>query len=163
MADEPLRERMNMIYRYLLKSGASHADAEDIVQETFYKFYLYMDSIQPEKAASWLFKVALNQYYDLCRKRKGHVHIPLNPQVLVDGSDPEDAVLLREKKAQIEQSLDELTVLQRQLLVLKYEVGLSYKEIAELLDMKAETIKTYLYRARNKFEQIYRRLQHHES
>ena len=63
-------EKMPVIYKYLVKIGCSHADAEDIVQSTFLKAFVYLDAIDAEKISSWLFKVALYQYYDLCRKQK---------------------------------------------------------------------------------------------
>jgi RNA polymerase sigma factor (sigma-70 family) len=64
---------MKTIYKYLVKIGADSSDAEDIVQETVYKFFLNIESIDPKKASSWLFRVAVNQYYDICRRRKRQV------------------------------------------------------------------------------------------
>ncbi|WP_170232704.1 sigma-70 region 4 domain-containing protein, partial [Sporosarcina luteola] len=46
----------------------------------------------------------------------------------------------------------------RQLLLLKYELELSYKEIALLLGMKMETVRTYLFRARKEFQETWRSL-----
>ena len=65
-----LQEKTAIIFKYLIKNGANPRDAEDIIQEALYKFILYIDSVDPNKAYSWLFRVAINQYYDLCRKRK---------------------------------------------------------------------------------------------
>ncbi|WP_200805351.1 sigma factor-like helix-turn-helix DNA-binding protein [Carnobacterium iners] len=44
------------------------------------------------------------------------------------------------------------------MLLLKYELNLSYKEIALLLGMKVETVRTYLFRARIEFQEIWRNL-----
>jgi RNA polymerase sigma-70 factor (ECF subfamily) len=44
-------------------------------------------------------------------------------------------------------------------LLLKYELELSYEEIAEMLDLKAGTLKTYLYRAREAFKESFRKEQ----
>lgn len=46
----------------------------------------------------------------------------------------------------------------KDLLILKYELNLSYKEIALLLGMKIETVRTYLFRARIEFQEIWRDL-----
>jgi DNA-directed RNA polymerase specialized sigma24 family protein len=67
---EVLQEKTEIIFKYLMKIGADSRDAEDILQEALYKFVLYMDSIDSEKAYSWIFRVSLNKYYDLCRERK---------------------------------------------------------------------------------------------
>jgi RNA polymerase sigma-70 factor (ECF subfamily) len=45
------------------------------------------------------------------------------------------------------------------LLFLKYELELSYDDIAEMLDLNLGTLKTYLFRARKSFKEVYRREQ----
>lgn len=50
--------------------GAYPEDAEDITQDTVIKFWENIDRIEPRKVKAWLFKVAINNYYTLCRKRK---------------------------------------------------------------------------------------------
>lgn len=62
--------KMVIIYRYLVKIGCSYTDAEDIVQDTLLKAIIYLEVIKSDKIASWLFKVALDSYKDLCRKNK---------------------------------------------------------------------------------------------
>jgi DNA-directed RNA polymerase specialized sigma24 family protein len=57
-----LHEKTATIFKYLIKNGANPRDAEDIVQEALYKFIIYIDSVDPNKAYSWLFRVAINQY-----------------------------------------------------------------------------------------------------
>jgi DNA-directed RNA polymerase specialized sigma24 family protein len=57
-----LNTELNIVYKYLRKVGISHADAEDAVQETAYKYLLYYDSIKASKIRSWLIRVALNFY-----------------------------------------------------------------------------------------------------
>ncbi|WP_082198103.1 sigma factor [Bacillus sp. FJAT-26390] len=61
---------MKHLQRYLIRMGASQADAEDIVQDTVYKALLYLDSIVPDKFPAWLYRVALNRYCDMSRKHK---------------------------------------------------------------------------------------------
>lgn len=55
---------------YLIKLGCNQEDAEDITQDTFYKALKYIDGIGASKISSWLFRVAINKYYDLCRTKK---------------------------------------------------------------------------------------------
>lgn len=62
MMGKKLNEILKFVYSYLLKMGASKEDAEDIVQDTAYKFLQYIDSVT--NTQSWLFRVAVNQYYD---------------------------------------------------------------------------------------------------
>ena len=155
-----LQEKTGIIFKYLLKMGASVRDAEDIVQEALYKFMLYIDSVDPTKAYSWLFRVSINQYYDLCRKQKKEMHASFDNLEFVDETFlPEDFIQQNEMKKEIQVVLDQLPTLQKQLLLLKYEMELSYAEMAELLDLNTGTIKTYLFRARKTFKELYRKEQ----
>lgn len=151
-----LQEKAEIIFKYLIKNGANPRDAEDIIQEALYKFIIYIDSVDPKKAYSWLFRVAINEYYDLCRKQQKEVHVPFEGFEFVDDSFlPEDYVQQTEMNKEIHSILNRLPPLHKQLLLLKYMLGLSYKEIAEMLDLNPGTLKTYLFRARQSFKKLY--------
>ncbi|HEU4964622.1 MAG TPA: RNA polymerase sigma factor [Bacilli bacterium] len=155
-----LREKMKQIHRYLLRLGANPADAEDIVQDAMYKGFLYIDSIAPDKFSAWLFRVAVNGYYDHCRKRKRRVEISLDDLELPQETEtdaPDERVLQRERREEIDQALEDLKPLFKQLLVMKYKMELTYQEIGSLLDLKESAVKTYLHRARKQFEKVYGR------
>jgi RNA polymerase sigma factor (sigma-70 family) len=155
-----LQEKTGIIFKYLIKIGADPRDAEDIIQEALYKFISYIDSIDSKKAYSWLFRVALNQYYDLCRKQQKQINVSFENFDFVDESPlPEEYVRQHEMRKEIQVILDQLTPLYKQLLLLKYELELSYEEIAEMLDLNLGTLKTYLFRARKTFKELYRREQ----
>ncbi|MFJ7826635.1 RNA polymerase sigma factor [Psychrobacillus sp. NPDC096623] len=153
-----LQEKTVNIFKYLIKNGATPQDAEDIIQESIYKFILYIDSIDPNKAYSWLFRVAINHYYDLCRRQKREVYISFGNFELVDDSLlPEDYVQQIEVNKEIQDILNQLPPLHKQLILLKYVLGLSYQEISEMLDLNLGTLKTYLFRARKSFKDMYRK------
>lgn len=153
--------KMTLIYKYLVKIGCSHADAEDIVQDTLVKAVIHLEAIDSEKITSWLFKVALNHYYDLCRKNRKLPLASLEIESIINNMPaedylPENYILDSEKKKQVARVLDDLNPIYKNLLVLKYVVGLSYREIAEVVDINEQTVKTYLYRAKQKFRDIWR-------
>lgn len=151
-----LHGKTDIIFKYLVKIGASKSDAEDTVQEAVYRLMLYIDSVDGTKAYSWLFRVAVNHYYDLCRKQKKEIHTTFENLEFVDDSFlPEDFVRQGEMRTEIEQVLDQLPPLQKQLLLMKYEMELSYAEISEMLDLNLGTLKTYLFRARKAFKEQY--------
>ncbi|HHT01521.1 MAG TPA: sigma-70 family RNA polymerase sigma factor [Firmicutes bacterium] len=79
-------------------------------------------------------------------------------QLAVEDYLPENYVLGNEQREQISRVLDGLNPIFKNLLVLRYAVGLSYQEIAEALDINEQTVKTYLYRAKQKFRAIWRGL-----
>lgn len=154
-SDELILAATNKVYRYLLKHGANLEDAKDVTQDAAYKSLKYIDSIDPQNYSAWLLRVALNGYYDLCRRRKRISEA--NIEAIIDDSDtPEDALLKDEARGDLLRALDKLPEIQRQLLFLKYEQGLSYEEIADIQDIKADRVRTYLYRARQNLSQIIR-------
>jgi RNA polymerase sigma-70 factor (ECF subfamily) len=110
--------------------------------------------------SSWLFKVAINKYYDLCRKNNRHIHMSIDEDIfketLHDSKLVEDFILDLEQKEEILKALNSISDIHKNLLVFKYEMGLSYKEIAELLDINENTVKTYLFRAREQFKKVWR-------
>lgn len=152
--------KMNIIYKYLIKIGCNPADAEDIVQDTLLKAVIHLEAINSDKITSWLFKVALNSYYDLGRKNKKFPLVSLEVEIILNNIStedhlPEKYILDSEKKKQVSMVLEDLNPIYKNLLVLKYDVGLSYREIAEILDINEQTVKTYLYRAKQKFRDIW--------
>ena len=159
MMDQKLYDYLKIVKSYLMKMGASKEDAEDIVQDTAYKFILYIDSINHKNVESWLFRVAVNGYYDLYRKRSRRKEIDLkfNFQQLFEEFTPEQAVLDNERKQDVDGVLKQLKPKHQQLLVLKYSLDLAIREIAELYEMKEDSVKTTLYRARQEFVKEYRR------
>ncbi|WP_246311085.1 RNA polymerase sigma factor [Paenibacillus xylanilyticus] len=141
-----MQNKMKHIQHYLIRLGASRADAEDIIQDTVYKGLLYLDSIMPEKFSAWLYRVALNRYYDMLRKRKRIEWLDQEPTV--EGSEiPEGILLRKERREEIEHVMDALNPIYRQLLILKYELNFSYREISDLVGIREEMVKTYLFRS----------------
>lgn len=159
LMDQKLYDYLKIVKNYLMKMGASKEDAEDIVQDTAYKFILYIDSISHKNVEGWLFRVAVNGYYDLYRKRSRRQAIALkfNFQQLFEEFTPEEAVLQKERKQDVDDVLKKLKPKHQQLLILKYSLDLAIRDIAKLCEMKEDTVKTTLYRARKEFVQEYRR------
>lgn len=159
MMEQKLYAYLQIVHAYLMKMGASKEDAEDIIQDTAYKFILYIDSIHPKKVKSWLFKVAIHDYYDTYRKRKRRKEILLkfNVQQLIEEYTPEVALVQKEIGQEVDLILSQLKPKHREFLLLKYSTGLSTKEIAELSQMTVNSVKTTMYRARKQFIEAYRR------
>ncbi|MGL4346241.1 MAG: RNA polymerase sigma factor [Cellulosilyticaceae bacterium] len=151
-------DKAGLIYKYLLQRGATVEDAEEIVQSTFVKAIEYEVHLLNHSSA-WLFKVALNQFYDVCRKQKRYPSIPLDEDMLyveLRSAGVEDVVMNQEVGERLKEQLGQMSATYHNLLILKYQMGLSYEAIGRLLGMKPETVKTYLYRARNEFKEKWR-------
>lgn len=156
------QKQAKMIYYYLLKNGCTHEDAEDIVQESYTKFMSYRSGVMPEKALGYIFTIAMNEFKKSL-KHKGREQILSIDQEhfwqnLASDEETEALVLHSEMQKDIQRTLSTLKEPYKQLLLLKYELDLSYKEISLLLGMKVETVRTYLSRARKAFQENWRDL-----
>jgi RNA polymerase sigma factor (sigma-70 family) len=152
-----LNTELNIVYRYLRKLGISHTDAEDAVQETAYKYLQYYDSIKASKIRSWLIRVALNNYYDQCRKQQRYkLDLDASVAKLVAVDQPEEIFLEKERNNQLSFAISKLKPYFKELLLLKYQSSLSYEEIAELVGSNINSVRTNLYRARKQLAKIYK-------
>ncbi|MBJ7930828.1 RNA polymerase subunit sigma-70 [Bacillus toyonensis] len=155
-----LKQYLSFIFNYLLKLGISREDAEDIVQEAALKYIENLEGIPPEKVKSWLFRVAINRSYDILRrkKRKDKFLIELCILENLESDLPEDCLLKEEQSGEIKKTLDLLPKRYREVLILKYVVGLRYDDIALLFEVTTGTVKTTVFRAKEYFINIYRRI-----
>ena len=137
--------------------GASREDAEDIIQETLYRALQNIDSLTSEKLKAWLFKVSLNCFYNICRKRKPVVSIDImeTPDKLFYESCIDSEITKAEIRIQIQKVFNRLKDSQKSILLLKYYIGLSCRDISKLFDTDEDTIKTSLYRARKNFKKLW--------
>lgn len=140
----------NELIKFLVKNGANIEDAQDIVQEAIIKL-LKIDNIIPaDKIKSWLYQVSINLYYNLYNRKKKYNDI-INRYFTSDFEIEEfisDYSLLYK-------SLEKMKDKDRNLLLMKYEQGLSLSEIAIILNRPVGSLKTELYRARNRLKKIY--------
>ena len=151
------QKQFKIICLYLTKCGCSISDAEDIVHDSFIKAIEYMDGVATENLSSWLFRVAINTYKNNLKRCKIINSISIDEdnffEQLANDLTVENEILIKENCKEIREILNNLKEEYRSLLLFKYELDLSYKEIGLLLGINEATVKTYLYRARNKFKE----------
>lgn len=159
---EIYNKQAKMIYFYLKKNGCSHEDAEDIVQESYMKSIVYISGVPSDKALSYIFTIAMNEFKKMLKKKGRERVISIDDHHFwnnfANDQDTESSVINAEMNEEISLALGQVKEVYRQLLLLKYELELSYNEISLLLGMKKETVRTYLYRARKEFQMKWRNL-----
>jgi RNA polymerase sigma factor (sigma-70 family) len=151
--------QMSIIYKYLMKLGCSNHEAEDIVQEAFIRAIQYMDGVKLEKLPSWLFTVAIN-IFRTNRRRSKKIDFSIDEEQYCSNFYSEDciedSILSAEKVKCVKKTLECLKDEYRTLLLMKYQADLSYKQISTLLGIPENTVRTYLYRAREEFKERWR-------
>lgn len=156
--DDVYRLYMNELYRYLAHLTRSPQAAEDLVQETFVRAYIHLDSYSSERVKPWLFRVAYNAFVDWSRRE--YRQVPFDPAGAEKpgkgehGADPAEAALRAEQAREWSVRLQRLTAKQRHAVLLCDVHGFSYREAAEVLGLTLADLKISLYRARRKLRSI---------
>ena len=139
----------NLTYRML----GNAQEAEDAAQETFLRAYKRLSTYQPDKKFSnWILSIASHYCIDVLRRRRFQwlsvEDDPVMAWLSSDEEQPDDAALRSERAEEVRVLLERLDPSYRSPLVLRYWHDLSYKEIAEMLNLSEPAVKTRLHRAR---------------
>lgn len=148
--EQYLFDLTNEIIKFLVKNGSSIEDAEDIAQESIVKLLEVDNIIPPEKLRSWMYKVSLNHFYNVYKRKKRYQDI-INRFFYSHF----DIDVIEEDYSTLYSSLEKLSSKEVNLLLMKYEQNLSLKEIAFILERPESSLKTELYRVRNKLRTFY--------
>jgi RNA polymerase sigma-70 factor (ECF subfamily) len=144
------RKIQGAIYRLM----GSEEEARDLCQEAFLKAYRGLGAFKGEaRFSSWLYQIALNLCRDRMRRRRGRTLVSLDAleadgqaPVLREEANALDLVEARDLQQRVRAAVLALADDQREVIVLKEYEGLTFQEIAEVLDLPVSTVKTRLYR-----------------
>jgi RNA polymerase sigma-70 factor (ECF subfamily) len=152
-----------VVYTLALRMLNNPEEAEEAVQEIFFKAYRYLGRFQVHRRLHpWLYTVAINHLRSLLRKRRrrGRVAaVERDVYAVADTSpagvlDPEAAATLADGERLAGAALGKLRREYREVFVLRQIQGLSVQEVAEILGMPEGTVKTNLHRARNQLIEL---------
>ncbi|TBL78525.1 sigma-70 family RNA polymerase sigma factor [Paenibacillus thalictri] len=156
--DAIYQQYMKDVYRYLRSLCYDHHAAEDLVQETFYRAYLYLEDCKEDKVKPWLFRVAYNAFVDYKRKEsRSSTQEPDFFRHHGHSDTPEAAVLRQERWDEFERWVTRLPYKQRQALLLHDFGRLTYQEAAELMGVSLSHYKVLLFRARQQLRKSERK------
>jgi len=159
---------MKLVMRYV----RNQAEAEDITQEAFIKAYRALPSFRGDSAFyTWLYRIAINTAKNsLVARRKRLVDYDLDlqdpddytAQVLLKHSDtPERLLLTEEIRQTVQEAMKALPDDLREAITLRELDGLSYEEIAEVMDCPVGTVRSRIFRAREAIDNKLRPLLDH--
>lgn len=154
--EELVRRYEKRVYAVALRSSGSPEDAADIVQEVFLRAWRSIESFRGDSGFStWLFRITMNMCVDFAR----HKHSQPQTQSIVDEEEnerqvpdtaptPEEHLENRELGRELAAALDEISEEHRRIVLLRDVSGMSYTEIADVLEISEGTVKSRLSRAR---------------
>jgi RNA polymerase sigma-70 factor (ECF subfamily) len=146
------------LYNFLYRLTGDREQARDLSQEAFLRAYTRLKDLrEKDKFASWLFRIAVNQYHSQFRGRQAREsqsdHSPFDETTdlaVATSSAPLDTET-RELRMTVRTLIGRLTTEQREVVLLKVYEGFRFEEIASILETPVSTVKSRLYAA---FEQL---------
>src|SRR5271165_5943447 len=166
--EELIRRHQQRVFAVAARILHKREDVEDISQQVFVKAYFSLKRFDQRAAFStWLYKITVNECWDLLRKRKVRPLLyesDLSEEQAQEykgfgdksvGSDVSDRMEARQR---VENLLVDLDERDRLMLILKEVQGFSVEEIAEIMEINGNTVKVRLFRARRRItEKVKRR------
>jgi RNA polymerase sigma-70 factor (ECF subfamily) len=156
---------LDSLYNTAYRMTRSSEDAEDLVQETFFKAYKYYDKFEEgTNLKAWLFKILKNTFINNYRKKKlqprsvdfAEIEDSFERIVRRDASDqpadPESVYFNGVLDDDVRKALESLPYDYRMVVILADLEDFSYKEIAEILECPVGTVMSRLYRGRKLLE-----------
>lgn len=149
------------VVSFFQRGGASHEESLDLAQETFLLVFRGLESFRGDASiGTWIYTIAANVRMKALRSRSTAKRRAIEEHLLVDSEDdsPADFVsqerstlqgMLEEERSRVlREALLELPPQMRRCVQLRVEHDLKYKEIAELLRVSIETVKSQIFAAK---------------
>jgi len=166
--EELVRRHQQRVFAVVSRILRRREDAEEVAQQVFLKVFVSIRRFDMRSAFStWLYKIAVNECWDLLRKKKVRPLVyesDLSTEQVqrLDGfADPHNRSARPDERAQarelVERLLSSLSDEDRQIMLLKEVEGLSVQEIAGIFHLNVNTVKVRMFRARSAMMETYRR------
>jgi RNA polymerase sigma-70 factor (ECF subfamily) len=145
------------VYNIIFYSMGDELRAEDVLQIVFVKIYRGLPSFRFEASLStWIYRIAVNECLNQ-QRRRGAQHVPFeallgSDEEFDEGASADRQHADRERREIVHRAVMELSPKLRAVVALKYLDGLSYEEIASVLDCSPGTVASRLNRALGELE-----------
>jgi RNA polymerase sigma-70 factor, ECF subfamily len=147
------------VFTVALRITKIREDAEDVVQESFHKVFLHLDTFQEKsRFSTWLTRIASNEAYMVLRRRRRVLEVlPVSsddgvnsvPEAFVDRSpNPEESCWRRERTELLTGAINRLGPAIRRTILLRIVEERSVEETAQMLDTSVSAVKSRVHRGR---------------
>jgi RNA polymerase sigma-70 factor (ECF subfamily) len=145
------------LFRYFISMNGHREQAEDLVQEVFFRMLRYRSSYDPAQSfTAWMYQIARNAGVDQGRRVRMAEVVDIDSFALASSAPgPEENASHHQDLALLRRAMGQLPDDKREILVLSRFQGMKYEDIAEVLGCEVGTVKVRVYRAIRALEQIY--------
>lgn len=161
--EEVVRRHQDFVFRMLMRLTGSREQVEDLAQEVFLRLYRGLEDFRGEaKLTTYLYRITLNVAQDEWkRRRKEQGNTSLSDEDagwenrLAHGdANAEQRLQKSEMLQQVNEALGELSAAEREVLVLFHQEECTYEQIAQVMQMPVNTVRTHLHRGRRRLKAI---------
>jgi RNA polymerase sigma-70 factor, ECF subfamily len=139
------------IYRYVYFRVASRPDAEDLTEQVFIKAWEALPRYQERghRLSSWLYRIAHNVVIDHRRRHFAHEEVELTEETAGHGDlpTPQEQVIQAETMAEVVRAMTTLSDEQQEIIILRFIEGLSYADVAQIMEKNEGACRALQYRA----------------
>ena len=149
----PHLDAAHNLARWLL---CNEQDAQDVVQEAYLRAFRSFSGFHGGNGRAWLLTIVRNTSYTLLKKNRAADFTTFNEEIHAPSDEsvsPATTLEHTEDAELIKEAINELPAEFREILVLRHQEGLSYKEIADLAQIPPGTVMSRLARARGKLKE----------
>src|ERR1700742_1201863 len=155
-------EHIDGLYSYALVLTHNHAEAEDLVQETYVRAIPAIGRLRPDSnIKAWLFKILRNIWFNQLRKRRSEPQMIQTDEegasldnLVNPGQNSYEIYAGEVERKKVRAAIQELSLESREIIILREFEELSYQEIANLLGCPQGTVMSRLARARSKLRTL---------
>jgi len=149
------------LYNFALRLTGSREEAEDLLQESYFKAYKYFHQLREQKKfKEWIFQITANQFKNFLRKKKKENTFYqddsefsfVEPQQA--HRNPDELYLQNDRTTTVHKALEMISPKMRSVLVLFELEGYSIEEVSETLGISRGTVKSRLHYARRKLREV---------
>ena len=135
------------VYRFVYYRVRNPEDAEDLTETVFLKAWEALQRTRqiPENPRAWIYRIARNLIIDHYRTRRDHA--PLEAGLHLEADSPEHTLLDQEETERVRRWLHTLPPLYQEVLILRFFLGLSHREVGEILGIRENHARLLQYRA----------------
>jgi len=163
--DELVRRYQQIIFNVAYRFLGNRQDVLDAAQDVFVKVYYALPDFEPNaKFSTWLYRITVNHCLNVLRSKKRRRWLSTFSNydkdsqnqffnISDDTHNPESNFEKSEKEEIIRKAIDSLSAPQRAAVILHRYQGLTYKEIAQVMNTSVSSVESSLHRAKKKLGQ----------
>ena len=155
--DDLLNNNWDYVYNFLLKKTNNDFLSEEITIQSFSKAFEKIDLFDKKyKFKTWIVSIAKNQLNDYFKKKKlRFVNIEnINLVGLKNNFNPEEELINKEKYNHLNEKIEELKPMYKEIIKLKYIEDLSIRQISKKINQPLNTVKIKIFRAKKILSEI---------